>query len=227
MTAAPKASSTIPAEYSSARRHRFARMRWPVFFRRFSCTICLPRGSELFPRERGEARGAPGPRVPARSAGVMGRAGVCAGLHRVAAGPGRGYWRCPRRSRRASAGGSLAPVRLQPLALGTAERPAPERGTAGGTVRAAPASVRASRQASKVTRPAVPKGSQVRRSATVTTVFTPSTLSVLSWPTAMQAVAEFVRGYREKLRKFAFWMCGDWHASEDVVQDALMAIHRR
>jgi RNA polymerase sigma factor (sigma-70 family) len=38
---------------------------------------------------------------------------------------------------------------------------------------------------------------------------------------------EFVRGYREKLRKFAFWMCGDWHASEDIVQDALMAIHRR
>ena len=38
---------------------------------------------------------------------------------------------------------------------------------------------------------------------------------------------EFVRGYRETLRKLAFWMCGDWHASEDIVQDALMAIHRR
>lgn len=37
---------------------------------------------------------------------------------------------------------------------------------------------------------------------------------------------EFVRGYRETLRKHAFWMCGDWHASEDVVQDALVAIHR-
>jgi RNA polymerase sigma factor (sigma-70 family) len=38
---------------------------------------------------------------------------------------------------------------------------------------------------------------------------------------------EFVRGHRETLRKLAFWMCGDWHASEDVVQDALVAIHRR
>ena len=38
---------------------------------------------------------------------------------------------------------------------------------------------------------------------------------------------EFVRDYRETLRKLAFWMCGDWHASEDVVQDALVAIHRR
>jgi RNA polymerase sigma factor (sigma-70 family) len=38
---------------------------------------------------------------------------------------------------------------------------------------------------------------------------------------------EFVRGYRETLRKQAFRMCGDWHASEDVVQDALVAIHRR
>lgn len=38
---------------------------------------------------------------------------------------------------------------------------------------------------------------------------------------------EFVQGYRETLRKLAFWMCGDWHASEDVVQDALVAIHRR
>ena len=38
---------------------------------------------------------------------------------------------------------------------------------------------------------------------------------------------EFVRGYREKLRNLRFGMCGDWHASEDVVQDALMAIHRR
>jgi RNA polymerase sigma factor (sigma-70 family) len=37
---------------------------------------------------------------------------------------------------------------------------------------------------------------------------------------------EFVRDYRETLRKLAFWMCGDWHASEDVVQDALVAIHR-
>jgi len=35
---------------------------------------------------------------------------------------------------------------------------------------------------------------------------------------------EFVRCYRQKLRKLAFWMCGDWHASEDVVQDALVAI---
>jgi RNA polymerase sigma factor (sigma-70 family) len=38
---------------------------------------------------------------------------------------------------------------------------------------------------------------------------------------------EFVRDHRETLRKLAFWMCGDWHASEDVVQDALVAIHRR
>jgi RNA polymerase sigma factor (sigma-70 family) len=38
---------------------------------------------------------------------------------------------------------------------------------------------------------------------------------------------EFVRGYRETLRKLAFWMCGDWHASEDVVQDALVAIYPR
>lgn len=38
---------------------------------------------------------------------------------------------------------------------------------------------------------------------------------------------EFVRCYREKLRILAFWMCGDWHASDDVVQDALVAIHRR
>jgi RNA polymerase sigma factor (sigma-70 family) len=37
---------------------------------------------------------------------------------------------------------------------------------------------------------------------------------------------EFVRDYRETLRKLAFWMCGDWHASEDVAQDALVAIHR-
>jgi RNA polymerase sigma factor (sigma-70 family) len=37
---------------------------------------------------------------------------------------------------------------------------------------------------------------------------------------------EFVRDYRETLRKQAFRMCGDWHASEDVVQDALVAIHR-
>jgi hypothetical protein len=59
MTAAPKASSSIPAEYSSARCHRFARMRWPVCSGGFSCTVCLPRGSELFPRERWGARGAP------------------------------------------------------------------------------------------------------------------------------------------------------------------------
>jgi RNA polymerase sigma factor (sigma-70 family) len=38
---------------------------------------------------------------------------------------------------------------------------------------------------------------------------------------------EFVQAYREALRKQAFRMCGDWHASEDVVQDALVAIHRR
>jgi RNA polymerase sigma factor (sigma-70 family) len=38
---------------------------------------------------------------------------------------------------------------------------------------------------------------------------------------------EFARGYREKLRKLAFWMCGDWHASEDVVQDTLAAIYLR
>jgi hypothetical protein len=38
---------------------------------------------------------------------------------------------------------------------------------------------------------------------------------------------EFVRDYREALLKLAFWMCGDWHASEDIVQDALMAIYRR
>jgi RNA polymerase sigma factor (sigma-70 family) len=38
---------------------------------------------------------------------------------------------------------------------------------------------------------------------------------------------EFVRNYREALRKQAFRMCGDWHASEDIVQDALVAIHRR
>lgn len=37
---------------------------------------------------------------------------------------------------------------------------------------------------------------------------------------------EFVRNYREALRKQAFRMCGDFHASEDVVQDALVAIHR-
>jgi hypothetical protein len=41
-----------------------------------------------------------------------------------------------------------------------------------------------------------------------------------------QEFGEFVRGRRETLRKLAFWMCGDWHASEDVVQDALVAIHR-
>jgi RNA polymerase sigma factor (sigma-70 family) len=33
-------------------------------------------------------------------------------------------------------------------------------------------------------------------------------------------------GFLNGLRKLAFWMCGDWHASEDVVQDALVAIHR-
>jgi len=38
---------------------------------------------------------------------------------------------------------------------------------------------------------------------------------------------EFVRGHRETLLKLAFWMCGDCHASEDVVQDALVVIYRR
>lgn len=36
---------------------------------------------------------------------------------------------------------------------------------------------------------------------------------------------EFVRGCRETLRRQAFGMCGDWHTSEDIVQDALVAIH--
>jgi hypothetical protein len=49
---------------------------------------------------------------------VRGFVPVYIGLRQV---PGRGWRRCPRRSRRASAGGPLAPVRLRPLALGTAE----------------------------------------------------------------------------------------------------------
>ena len=38
---------------------------------------------------------------------------------------------------------------------------------------------------------------------------------------------EFFQSYYQTLRKQAFWMCGDWHVSDDVVQDAFVAIHRR
>ena len=59
MTAVAKASTKVPAAHSSARPHRFARMRWPVCSRGSSCMVCLPRGFGTLPAQIVEARGAP------------------------------------------------------------------------------------------------------------------------------------------------------------------------
>jgi len=64
MTAVAKASSKTPADHSSARPHRFARVWWPVRSSSFSCMVCLPRGASGLSRVTVGARAPPGPRAP-------------------------------------------------------------------------------------------------------------------------------------------------------------------